>query len=1311
MKILRARTIKTYNIIILVMLYSTVGICQKETFNNTLQKEFAFRALTIEEGLSQNCVLSIAQDSIGYLWLATQDGLNKYDGRKFTHYDKQFENITRTTFSKLGKVHIDKQNNLWIITYNGQLERYNQKTDDFSPIKTPYPICSLFQDEAFNIYLGTYNQGVLKIDSETKDTIHLNQPEIKNRTIYDFLETTEGIIMASSGAVFSYSETTALNTIAVDHINTTNYSALKSSKDGTVWLGSYGAGLFFKPPGSHTFQKFTHPKLPENLNIEDLLVDRKNRLWIATYGDGIFVINKETQEVKNYKANKSNPFALQYNDMLSLFEDNTGVIWCGSDGTGASYYDEYLIKFNILTNKQVPQHINVDMVRSLSADDKNNIWIGTYSTGLTRFNLKDKTCKTFTTKNSSLSTNRIISLNYFDNELWVGHQVHGLNTLNPSGEFVKHPELQNYTIWNIVAETGDKRWFSTEQHGVILYEKNKGILKAFNKSNTNLPTNNIRALAKQNDSIIWLGADNVGVYRLNYKTNQTKKISKLNYKIKSLLIQGDTLWVGTNGSGLIKYNTSNDETNVYTQKDGLPNQVVYGVLPDTKQNLWLSTNNGISKFTPSKKTNAFENFSADDGLQGTEFNSGAYHKTEDGTLIFGGLEGINWFKPHQINYNPVKPKTIISSFEIFSENREMTENQQLKYNENTITFTFSSLHFSIPERSSFKYKLNNHDKDWIDSKHNNLAHYTNLPPDTYTFEVMSSNYDGVWNETPAQYTFEIKDPWYANVYAIIVYNLIFILLSYIVYYYAKLRWHMKMQLQLENAETNRLKKLDEYKTKLYTNISHEIRTPLTLILGPVTNQLNKVDLSAKDKKELTLVKQNADRLLNLVDQMLNLSMIDSGQTKLKVCKGNLGLLLKQIVNAFKYSALKKDLKIKSKIENLNEAWYDNDVIEKICANLFTNAIKYTTNKSDIIFEASKQGEFLVLSIINTSDHIEGKDLSKLFQRFYQDNKMSDGVGVGLALVRDLVSLTRGSIVANNMGDNNIQFSVSIPIDRESFHDDEILNSFIETNKNQQITLVDQEVSETEKTQILIVEDEPDILDFIKTIFINTYEITQATNGKEGLENALKNSPDIVISDIMMPISSGIDLCHAIKTNPITSHIPVILLTARSAEQHEIEGLKTGADAYITKPFNADKLKIIVENLIKNRKQVQKHFSNSLSVSPKIATSSTESKFLKQLQETVDTHLTDSNFNSEQFAEHMNMSRTQLHRKLKAITNCTTSELIRLQRLKLAKNLLSQSDATISEVGYQIGFNTPSYFIKCFKELYNCTPNEFISKQQ
>lgn len=1274
-------------------------------FAQNHKEQMAFRGLTVEHGLSQNSVISMAQDSIGYMWFATQDGLNRYNGRTFKYYNKQFEDITRSTFSNLGKVYIDVQNRLWIITHSGQLELYRPKTDDFKIVKLPFKASTIFQDKALNLFIGTYGNGLLKVDARTKDTIQILKNEDTKATVYHIAQQGKEVLVAASNAVYRVYSNGRYAEIPVEVSIETNFSALENDGNEGVWLGAFGNGLFYMPKNSNQFKKYSHPNLPDDLNIEDLLIDSKNRLWIATYGNGVFLIDFPTNSVKNFKANKNNPFAIHYNDMLCLYEDITGVIWIGSDGTGASYYDEHLIKFNILTNNQVPRSVNVDMVRSFTTDSDDNFWVGTSGKGLTFYDTNNETYKTLTTDNSELNSNRIISLNIFKNDLWVGHQGYGLNIIENLKHYSFYPELNGYTIWRILPESKNRRWLATERHGVVLFDKTAGIIKEINAENSALTDNNIRALIKGENGDLWIGTDNSGVFKWNVKTDKVEKIKDLDDKIKSLLLLGETLWVGTFGNGLKKYNVVNQSIKTYTKNDGLPNQVVYGVLPDSDQHLWLSTNNGLCHFDP--KAEKFEGFSVDDGLQDTEFNTGAYFKDNHGTIYFGGLEGLNWFNPEQLTYNSVKPKTIISKFEVFSNEWPLNQNSELKYNQNTVTFTFSSLHFSQPERNLYKYKLLNYDDDWVSPKNINFAHYTNLPPNSYTFQVISSNYDGVWNNEPASFTFTILKPWYFTGVMKGIYVLMLLLIMLGIYRYLKFRWHVKTQLQLEHAETERLKKLDEFKTKLYTNISHEFRTPLTLISGPIDHQLSKGHLKPEDRKELGLVKQNTNRLLNLVNQMVDLSMIDSGQIQLKVSKGNLNILLTQIVSAFRYKASEKGIEINSKIERLNSVWYDPDIIEKTVSNLFSNAIKYAPESSSIIFDANQQEDNLVISIINTTKTISKKDLGKLFERFYQDDTTAEGVGVGLALVKELVTLSKGRIIANSIDTNKIQFTVTLPITKKAFHPSEIYK-----NENEEELLYDVNAEANlndDGPSLLIVEDDADIRTFIATIFKGTYKIIDAKNGKTGVEKALKHIPDVIISDVMMPVRDGIYLCNTLKHEALTSHIPIILLTAKVGEAHKKAGLKTGADAYVTKPFDPETLKLRVEKLIENREKLQKHFSKGFTVSPDIQISSTEEDFLKRLKKVLDVHLVDPDFTSVAFAEKMGMSRTQLHRKLKAIAGVSTSEFIRSQRLKLSVDLLRKSDSTISEIAYQVGFNTPSYFIKCFREVYNCTPNEYLQQ--
>jgi len=861
------------------------------------------------------------------------------------------------------------------------------------------------------------------------------------------------------------------------------------------------------------------------------------------------------------------------------------------------------------------------------------------------------------------------------------------------------------TIWKIVKASEKTLWLATRENGLLLFDEQKGILKQFNKTNSSLSTNNIRTIEIDSYGIIWIGTDDSGLFKLNMNNDEVEIIIAVPDNIKSLLIDNRILWVGTNGNGLKAYNIDSNEVEQFTIDDGLPNNVIYGILKG-QEDLWLSSNRGITQFKLEESGRPLiTNYGNYDGLQAFEFNTGAYFKDEKGNLYFGGLDGLNWFNPRQLTLNQTKPKTIISNLEIFNKEYPIQDNQEFKHNENTITFTFSGLHFSQPERNLYKYRLINNDEDWISSGTTNAAHYTNLPPNDYEFQVLSSNYDGIWDDRPATYQFSILKPWYATNLARTIYGLFLALLVFTIYKYLKFRWELKTQLRLEHAETERLKKLDEFKTKLYTNISHEFRTPLTLISGPVDKQLQRENLTVEDKKDLGLVKQNANRLLNLVNQMLDLSLVDSGQLDLKVSKGNLSVLVKQIIAAFQYKSKDKAIDINANIQDIKDVYFDDDIIEKVLSNLLSNAIKYAPAKTEVKVDLAKQNDMAVLSVINTFNDVKRKNLTKLFQRFYQDNEASDGVGVGLALVKELVNLSKGTVIANTVEDNKIQFSVTLPVSKESFLAEEILE---DQEKGTEGDNANGLVKGKDEPLILIAEDDDDIRNFIGSIFKKDYGILLAENGQVGIELAQEHLPDVIISDIMMPISDGIALCNTIKYNTLTSHIPVILLTAKAGEEDEIIGLKTGADAYITKPFNTKKLQARVDQLIHNRKQLQTHYSRTFSINPDLAITSTETEFLVKLQDVLDEHITNSDFTSEKFSELLLMSRTQLHRKLKAIAGMSTSEFIRSQRLKIAAELLVKSDDTISEVAYKVGFNSPSYFIKCFKLQFNSTPSEYQS---
>ena len=1463
---------------------------------------FSFNNLTVNDGLSQNSVVSIAQDTTGFLWFATQDGLNRYDGRQFNIIKEQFEDVTRPTYSRLGKVFTDKTNNLWAITYPGVLKYYDRTKDEFKNVNSINNASVIYEDSYNNLYIATFENGIYKIAHDTKDTVQILEKTYQNLKIYDLIEHKNDIWIAASGGIFKLNpKNHALN--LVQELPDTNFSSFTQIAD-KLYIGSYGKGLFVYSSSTESFEQFkgfNNQRFLTNFVIQDVLSDSKDRLWVATYGQGLYVIDHDNEKISHFMANKNNPYAIHYNDILSLFQDATGTIWLGTDGGGLSYYDEYLSKFNTLTNKQLPEDVHVDVTRSIVAEN-GNIWIGTSGKGLTKINLESNESSTIDAKGSNLLGDRIMSLYHDNNFLWIGHQDYGLQKMDVNGNLSSIEETEDFTIWKILKAPNNKIWLCTRNHGLVLYDKQKGIEAQYNSDNSLLPTNNIRTITYGRDSNIWIGTEHNGLFNLDITSNKITQIKAIPDKIKSLYYQNDTLWIGTNGNGLIAYNTINDSILRFTTENGLANNVIYGILPDDQHNLWLSSNKGISKFALKNGKPIVENYENYDGLQSYEFNTGAYFKGADGTLYFGGLEGINWFNPNQLKTNPYKPKTIITNVKVFNATRSLSEKIPLKHTQNTITFTFSSLQFSQPKLNQYKYRLIGNDNDWISAGNNNQIRYTNLPPGKYTFEVLSSNYDGIWGDYPATYDFEIEQPWHftnmapavfatfilqgcfiaIGVFMLLLYfrlrksdyilygsyillfaayfflridlelqtglfvkdsNTIYSLLTPIIFlvsgifimfvnsfaeiksynpkFSKELKWfaittyilaivsflylmisnnialvrdhlnlillplHLygiyavirayiivksplryyvllgnifliglsmvgvyygsrnafsggaeannffgfysfnisQMAVFLEmivfslglghkfyfvEIEKDKIQKTDELKTKLYTDISHEIRTPLTLIAGPIEHQLERKGLSSDDKKELSLIKDNAQRLLGLVNQMLDLSMIDSGHLKLKVSKGDLRGVLMQLVEAYTYVASKKNIKLNYDLKKMGHVWFDKDVIEKVVSNLLSNAIKYAPKNSEVWVNAKKTQDNLVLSIMNHTDGMEIENLGKLFKRFYRNNKNAEGVGVGLALVRELVSLSNGSIIANSIGEDKIQFTLTLPLTQPELETNKGVTDEPQESNVTNNTPIKQELGK--KATLLFVEDNKDMLKYISSIFKNKYKVIKAQNGKDGLEMALQYCPDMIISDLIMPIKNGIELCHDIKNNEFTSHIPVVLLTAKANEESELTGFRTGADAYITKPFNPNILKVRVEKLLENRTRLQKHYSKTFKIDPGLVPTKTEAAFLKRLQHVLDNHITSTEFTSEKFSKLMLMSRSQLHKKLNAISGMSTSEFVRVQRINLAKKLLKESDATISEIGYQVGFNTPSYFTKCFKEVEGCTPNEYISKQ-
>ncbi|NNE77449.1 MAG: GHKL domain-containing protein, partial [Pricia sp.] len=1109
------------------------------------QSQITFRQLSVKEGLSQNSAISIAQDSIGYLWIATQDGLNKYDGRQFKVFPYTFVDITKPDYSHLGKVYKDREGHLWIIPLDRIPRKLDYKSQVFEPISQLNDASVLYQDMALKLWVGTYSEGLYLLNSETGIPVQVLTSSEVNGTIYNITQNGGGnLMLATDGQIVMFDP----ENDKIEHIHprdnygtniSKNFSDVVFDRSGRQWIGTFGDGLYFKQKTDAVFRRiselsFTDP-LPLNLNIIDLYVDTKDRLWVATYGRGLFLIDLPKNKIVHFDAEKHDPTALHYNDILCIYEDYSGTLWFGTDGAGLSYYDEYLEKFNSLTNFQTPENINIDVVRSIAVDKNKTIWIGTSGKGLTQYEPSTNSWRTFTTEpgtGNTINSNRIMSLYADDdNDLWIGTQGDGLSIMDSNGELTHFsenstPRISATTIWCIYKDDAGRIWLGTRENGLIEFDKLKGEINKYehNPASPNgLTSNNIRAITADEAGNLWVGTEADGILFFDpeketfvaYK-NDAGELSLSSNNIKSLYHSPEgILWIGTNGGGLNAFDIKSGKFHSYTVEDGLANNVIYAILPDQGENLWLSSNKGISKFSPGNTLELepeITNYTNYDGLA-TEFNTGASHIGEDGTLYFGGLEGFYWFKPEEIEQNKVLPKTTITGFEVFDRPQSMTNSLELKHNQNTVSFTFSSLQFSLPEKNQYQYRLLNYDEEWVQAGNTNFARYTRLPPGDYEFQVKSSNYDGVWNEKPVTYSFAIAAPWYLTSFAKMVYLILIFGLVFGVYRYLKWRWKMKIDLQLKEEEAQRLKKLNQLKSKLYTDISHEFRTPLTLIRGPVEAKLSDGRLSDSDFSNFSMIKRNTNRLIKLVDQLLHLAKLEKGKLKLKPSEGDLGLFLSMLASSFEYQASLKKMDYTVHIANLERVYYDDDAIEKIVTNLLSNAFKYGHEGGICKVEALRAGDHMQLSIKNTVEKGLELEVDKLFTRFYQQDEFSEGAGIGLSLVKQVVQLYQGEITAEIEDENIIHFQVRLPVAPEYFRKSEFSTTYEETNTpighdntDSSLNSSEHSVADHDKQNVpllLIVEDHKEVREFLKSVWGKKYRLEEAKNGKEGMEKALE----------------------------------------------------------------------------------------------------------------------------------------------------------------------------------------------------------------
>ncbi|HAZ01183.1 MAG TPA: hypothetical protein DCY97_03270 [Marinilabiliales bacterium] len=1351
--------------------------------------ELKFRHLGFEDGLSNSNVNCIIQDSNGFIWIGTENGLNRFDGYKFTQYYSNSENglLSDEVFCLL----IDKKKNLWIGTFRG-LHRYDPSNDTFTPIpfdpedlgKAHKPILALTQDSQGTLWISTSGNGLIRYDTETGN-YRLFLPEVNNPhsisskfllSIYD--EGNERIWVGTSEHGFdSFDKITQrfknykFHNGAGSNDGSNDVLTFYKKPDSQFLIGTRGGGLFQFDPVSgysapYAIETLDGRKLKVN-EIYGMVTDRTGRFWLSSNGEGLLCYTGEKKKAVQYKHQQNNPESLINDNVRTIYEDNQGNLWFASYQGGINFLSNKPSLFRSYQFMGSQASYDSRTVTSVAIDKTENIWIGTDGGGLKMIHRQTGKIQHFypgPDAQKSIPDKVIMSLMVDNrNNLWIGTYIGGLSVYDPIKKQFKNyhsshnpGSLSSNFVSSIIQDKRGKTWVGTNGKGLNLYDEVNDEFICYSMydtlNQTYLVNDWINVIVEDNNNRLWIGTfwglsvfDPYNGQFINYLHQDGIPSSLSHNTIYSVLESSENvIWLGTR-NGLNKFLPEKNSFKVYNVTDGLPGNIINAIQEDNNGNLWLSTNRGLCNFNP--KTGEVHNYFTSDGLQSNEFFRASSFESKDGELFFGGIEGLNSFYPDSMVENYQIPLPKLTEFRIFdqvikpgqpfgkrillSEPIYSTDTIVLKHKDNSFSFEFAALDFILPEKTSYQCMMEGFDQGWrkMDYKQRYVT-YTNLDAGTYNFKVKASSINNEWGNKSANLTLIIQPPYYRTWWAYTIYYILLVGILSLFWLFTIHRVKLKNQIKMERMEKEKSNELNQAKLRFFTNISHEFRTPITLIVGPLEKMMNDPALSTKYKRTIDTMMKNANRLLRLVNQLMDLRKVESGKMKLRVEKLDLVQFVEDIHFAFKELAEQKKINFQILTEEPELVfWFDPDKLDKILFNLLSNAFKFTKPNGTIhIFIAkelrAENRSFVKIGVEDNGKGIAKADKERIFERFYQtSNSYSQiGSGVGLSLTQNLVEIHHGEITFESEEGKGTIFNVYLPISEEAYPNDEKFSPEV-TGVSQYVHISPVAPSEgvqefdepgikkgAKEYTVLIVEDNYDLRKYLSEELAEQYEVIEAGDGKDGLKKAIQFLPDLIIADVMMPEMDGLEMCTKIKGNLITNHIPVILLTARTSIEQRIEGIEHGADSYIPKPFHPSHIKARVKKLIELRKVLKNKYTIQLE-SKEAPVLEMEDVFLRKITDLILKNIDDTELNIESLSKEIGMSRGHLYRKIKLLTDKSPSEFVRLVRLNEAARLLLKKDKSVSEISYLVGFNSPSYFTICFKEHFEVSPSEFAERAQ
>lgn len=1309
-----------------LIIYLSIHLCGYAI----LPTQFHFRHYNIENGISANNISALLQDQKGFIWIGTDNGLSRFDGNQFTFYQKNNPLYSGLHANSINTICETNSNELWLGTENGVFI-YNQIKDIFTPFtkqtsdetKITSLITHIIQDKEGNIWIATNKQGLFLYNIQTDKLTQFEIPQNANIVIRILNDEQNNIWLSGPYQLCKLNKVNnTFETYTIEGETEGVYSmALWEDSSHHIWMGTWDKGLWKLNPQTKQVEKYlTDEKEQKILHIHSILEYSPELLFIGS-DNGLTIFNPTTHESFLYNNYGDSEKSLSDKFIYPMLKDREGGVWIGTYYNGINYLPPYCGQFNGYSESSDIPYFNSRIISRFCEDENGNIWIASDDSGLSCFNPSTMQFIDFNGR-EKLNKHNLHALCIVGKDLWIGTYGDGIQVLNAQTGKIKNYNTTNgldeNSIYSIFKDSQGQIWTGS-MNGICQYDAQKQrftLIKYLEAL--------VIEIAEDAKGNFWIATQGKGLFRYSPQKNKEWEKYGLEKGFNSLTVnhlcinKDNEIWVATS-EGLYLYNPLKD---VFTyQPLRHPNECINAIL-EGEDCLWLTTAKGLVKYTPA--TQETQIFTKSDGLQSEAFIMASALKTRNGEFYIGSINGFNTFYPHQLKLNTQKPNVVLTSLEIFNQKIDTQKDGtlpeaidhlkeiHLSYKDNVITLNYAALSYCTPQKNQYAYMLEGFDKGWnyVGSQHSTT--YTNLPAGTYTFRVKASNNDNIWNEEGTSIRIIVHPPFYLSLPFKIGYVLLFLLALGLLLRYVIRRSEKKHAKAIDELNSKKEIEIHEAKINFFTMIAHEIRTPVSLIIGPLEKIMQSTHIPTNERQELEIIDRNSQRLLYLVNQLLDFRKVEQKEIRMKFSSQSIKELMQAVCERFSPTLQQNGVSFSVTYPDEHfHADVDKEALTKVLSNLLTNANKYTQSRIEVRFQEHPERQTFSIEVKDNGKGMNEEELKKIFKPFYQASENKPGTGIGLSIVKGIVEAHHGQVNVTSQTGHGSSFMITLPQKQENLSAEEEENQA--GNPLPEDIIPEQNATAAMSQKVLpimlIVDDNEDMLNFLSSHFQTSYTIVTAVDGVDALNKLKEQEVALIISDWMMPNMNGIDLCKAVRNNQLTSHIPFILLTAKTDTEAKITSMNCGADAYIEKPFSLQYLEACIKNLLELRLQLRQKFSQMPTVSiNSIAANQSDKVFLEKMNHLIEENLNNEELSVDFLAEKLCISRSGLFVKIKGLANTTPNEMIQIIRLKKAASLLLENQYRINEVSYMVGFNNPSYFSKCFQKQFGMKPGEYIA---